>query len=197
MSDIKAKSLQYFMDYPKEDEFLVTSDGQFFLPKDKSAAFTQEKSLGKKGKDKPATIKRSDVKSELDKFIKEAEAENAAKQKAKEARQEEESQKEGQQSQEEIDKKIAQEVENPVSEKLAEMKVDKDDPQPEETESTGSPEPPADEKPETPEGNPTEKWTIPEIKAWLDEREVKYVANAKEANLLGKVAEYLKAQEKE
>lgn len=45
-----------------------------------------------------------------------------------------------------------------------------------------------------PEGNPGEEWTIPQIQAWLDKRDVKYGNNAKEANLLAKVTEFLEAE---
>ncbi|WP_420581943.1 hypothetical protein [Reichenbachiella sp.] len=44
-----------------------------------------------------------------------------------------------------------------------------------------------------PDGDPTEAWTIPQIQTWLTAREVKFASNAKEANLLGKVTEYLEA----
>lgn len=47
-----------------------------------------------------------------------------------------------------------------------------------------------------PEGTPNkEGWTIPQIQKWLSDRDVKFASNAKEDNLLGKVDEYLKAQE--
>lgn len=59
--------------------------------------------------------------------------------------------------------------------------------------STGETPPPQDPI-VIPEGNPAEAWTIPQIQAWLDEREVKYSKQAKEANLLEKAAEYLKEQ---
>ena len=40
---------------------------------------------------------------------------------------------------------------------------------------------------------PTKEMTVPEIKAWLDERGIKYAHNAKEDNLLAKADEYLAA----
>lgn len=49
-----------------------------------------------------------------------------------------------------------------------------------------------------PEGTPTkEGWTIPQIKVWLKNNGVNFSANAKEDNLLGKVAVYLESMSAE
>ncbi len=47
------------------------------------------------------------------------------------------------------------------------------------------------EEPQVKEGTPDKTWNVPDIKAWLKKREVKFASNATKAALLDKVGEYL------
>ena len=170
-NSIEAKAEHIFANNPSKDQVFMTATGRAFWSAQAlaSAGFTLAYTFTRKQLESEKGLKEADAKAKA-----KAAAEEAAKKKAEaEAK-----------AKAEADAKAKADAEAKAA--AAKMEAGSGSAKTDE-----KPGPASNESTDGKEGTPDESWNVPEIKDWLTEREVKFAHNAKEANLLEKVAEYL------